>query len=446
MAKGDRSVLKYTIVEDSKDKLVLETKGSRIASLGCFTLIGGFFLLALLLVKESLAVDILFALGAAFGFGIAIFAFLDKERWVFNESSKMLTYTSRLRPWKNLTVRASQVGGAEIERDVVEFTYSRHSRSGFSYPRERTYYKDVYTLYLIMKDGRRIKVSRDGDSDYQRKLSFRLTGRTAKTIDMVEIKQKAKLKKGKKLEERKEEEPVHKGQPLSHWMELLESQDQKKRVEAIIAVGLIGPQAWKAEPALIRALKDQDEDIRWLAAQQLGSIDPGDGAVQALLDVVGNPHEVPRVRASAAYTLGRIRADVRVAVPALYEAINSEDAFLRVNAAASLMKIDSSYSKDCLEVFLVGLKDSRSIIRNTAIRALGDLGKDAKEVIPEIAKALKDEDKWCRLTAANALENQGQGAEEAVPALIEALNDNDERFRKAVRMALDKIQKTGAKQ
>ncbi len=440
MAKGDRAVLKYTVVEDSKDRMILETKGSRIASLGCFTIIGGFFLLAFILVKEGLIVDMLFAVGAASGFGIAVFAFFDKERWIFEETSKVLTYTSRLRPWKNLTIKANQVEGAEIERDVVEYTYRSHSRSGFSYPREKTYYKNVYTLYLTTKDGRRIKVSRDSDSGYQRKLSLRLTGRTAKTIDMVEIKKKAKQRKREKLEEKIGEEPVYKGQPLSHWMELLNSQDQSERIEAIIAVGMIGHEAWKAEPSLIEALKDQDEDIRWLAAQKLGSIDPGDEAAQALLDVLENRQEVTKVRAAAADTLGRIRADVRAAIPALSEALSSEDAFLRVTAAASLMKMDSSYSVKSLKVFSEGLKDNQSIVRNTAIRALGKMGEDAKEVVPELAKALKDEDKWCRLAAADALESLGANANEAVPALFEALKDDDDRLRKTARRALDKIQ------
>jgi hypothetical protein len=445
MAKGERTVLKYSIVEDSKDRLVLETKGSRFVNLGCFSFIGGFFLLAFFLVKEGLIFDILFATGAAFGFGIAIFAFFDTERWMFEESSKILTYTSRLRPWKNLAIKASQVERAEIERDVIEFKTSRGSRSDLFY-REKTRYKDVYTLYLTMKDGRRIKVSRDSDTGYQRNLSSRLTGRTAKTIDMVEVKQKAKQREKEEPHDEKTEEPVYKGQTLSHWMESLNSQDPGKKGEAIIAVGMIGHEAWKAEPALIDALKDQDEDVRWLAAQKLGSIDPGDNAVQALLDVLKNKQEATRVRASAAYSLGRIRADVRAAVPALSEALNSEDAFLCVNAAGSLIKIDPSLNRESLRVLLDGLKDSRSFVRNSAILALSRMGTGAKEAVPELAKALKDEDKWCRLAAAHALEGMGSDAKEAVPALYEALKDEDERLRKAARSALDKIQKVGEKE
>jgi len=441
MAKGERGVLKYAVAEDSKDRLVLETKGSRIANLGCFSIIGGFFLLVFFLVKEGLIFDVLFALGAVFGFGTAVFAFFDRERWMFEESSKILTYTSRLRPWKNLTIKAGQVEGAEIEREVKEFTSSRHSHTGLSFYREKTYYRDVYTLYLILKDGRRIKVSRDGDSGYQRNLAIRLTGRTAKTIDMADVKRKTKDKGREKPSEQKEEEPAYKGETLSRWMELLNSQDLKRKVEAIMAVGMIGQKAWKAEPALIEALKDQDEDIRWLAAQQIGSIDPGEGAVQPLCDVLKNRQEGTRVRASAAYSLGRIRADVRAAVPALSEALKSEDALLRVNAAASLIKIEPSLNKESLKILLDGLKDSRSYVRNSSIRAIGQMGQDAKEAIPELARALKDEDKWCRLTAAHALEGMGSDAKRAVPALYEALKDEDERLRKAARSALDKIQK-----
>jgi len=442
MAKGERGVLKYAVAEDSKERLVLETKGSRFANLGCFSIIGGFFLLAFFLVKEGLIFDVLFALGAAFGFGTAVFSFFDRERWVFEESSKVLTYTSRLRPWKNLTIKAGEVDEAEIEREVKEFRMSHGSRSDFMY-KEEISYRNIYTLYLKLKDGRRIKVSRDGDSGYQRNLAFRLTGRTAKTIDMAEVKQKAKEKGREKPNEEKEKEPVYKGQALSHWMEMLNSQDPGKKGEAIMAVGMIGRQAQEAEPALIEALKDQDKDVRWLAAQQLGSIDPGEGAVQPLCDVLKNKQEEVRVRASAAYSLGRIRADVRTAVPALSEALNSEDSLLGVNAAGSLIKIYPSLNEKSLKALLNGLKDNRSYVRNSAIRALGQMGQDAKEAVPELARALNDEDKMCRLAAAQALERMGKEARAAVPALFEALKDEDERLRKAARSALDKIQKEG---
>jgi hypothetical protein len=444
MAKGEKSVLKYAVFEDSKDRLVLETKGSRIANLGCFSIIGGFFLLAFFLVKEGLIFDVLFVLGAVFGFGTAVFAFFDKERWVFEESPKILTYTSRLRPWKNLKIKAGRVGGAEIEREVKEFRTSHGSRSDLLY-REEISYRDIYTLYLNLKDGRRIKVSRDGDSGYQRNLAIRLTGRTAKTIDMAEVKQKAKKKGREKPSEEKEEEPKYKGETLSHWMESLNSQDPGKKGEAIMAVGMIGHKAWKAGPALIEALKDQDADVRWLAAQHLGSIDPGEGVGQALCDVLENKQEETRVRASAAYSLGRIRADVRAALPALSEALNSEDALLGVNAAGSLIKIDPSSNEKSLKALLNGLKDNRSYVRHSAILALGQMGQDAREGVPELARALKDEDKWCRLSAVQALERMGEEAKAAVPALYDTLKDEDERLRKAARSALDKIQKEGEK-
>jgi len=228
-------------------------------------------------------------------------------------------------------------------------------------------------------------------------------------------------------------------------MELLNSQDPTKKVEAIMAVGMIGREAWKAGPALIDALKDKDEDVRWLAAQHLGSIDPGEGAVQPLCDVLKNKQEGVRVRASAAYSLGRIRADIRAAVPVLSEALDSEDALLRVNAAASLVKIEPSLNKETLKILLGGLKDNRKYVRNSAIRAIGLMGQDAREAVPELASALKDEDKWCRLAAAHALEGMGSDARRAVPALYDALKDEDERLREAARSALGKIQKEGEK-
>ena len=439
MAKGERGVPKYAVVEDSKDRLVLETRGSRFVNLGCFAIIGGFFLLAFLLVKEGLVFDILFALGAAFGFGVAIFSFFDKEQWVFEESSKILTYKSKLKPWKNLRIKANQVEKAEIECEAKEFRTSHTSRSDM-FHKEEISRMNIFTLYLIMKDGRRIKVSRDHDSDYQRKLSTRVTGRTARTIDIDEVKKKSKRRGKEERHEEKSEEPVYKGQTLSHWIGLLGSSDPHKMVEAIMAVGMIGRDARKAEPVLLEALKHPDEDVRWLAAQHIGSIDPGEDAANALLEVLKNLQEATIVRASAASSLGRVRADVTDAIPVLSQALSSDDALLSVNAAASLVKIDPGSCQNVLNVLLDGLKDSRSFVRHSAILALGIVAKDAKEAVPGLANALKDEERMCRLAAAQVLEGLGEEAKDAVPALFDALKDEDERLRKAARRALDKIQ------
>ena len=147
------------------------------------------------------------------------------------------------------------------------------------------------------------------------------------------------------------------------------------------------------------------------------------------------------MRASAAYSLGKIRADVTDAIPALSEAIGSDDLLLGVNAAASLLKVDPGASETVLNVLMNGLKDSQSFVRNSAIRALGQMGKEAKEAVPDLANALKDEDRMCRLAAAQALEGLGEDAQDAIPALYDVLKDDDERLRKAARHALDKIQK-----
>jgi HEAT repeat protein len=55
------------------------------------------------------------------------------------------------------------------------------------------------------------------------------------------------------------------------------------------------------------------------------------------------------------------------------------------------------------------------------------LGADAKEAVPELAKALTDKDRWVRLRAMDALTAIGPGAAKAVPQLIKALDDEEMR-------------------
>jgi HEAT repeat protein len=91
-----------------------------------------------------------------------------------------------------------------------------------------------------------------------------------------------------------------------------------------------------AVPVLIEELKDENETVRWTAAEALGKM--GDtGAVPALIEALQDNHDV-RVRAAGA--LGLI-GDAS-AIPHLIEALQDERYFVRVAAADGLRKIGDS--------------------------------------------------------------------------------------------------------
>ena len=62
-----------------------------------------------------------------------------------------------------------------------------------------------------------------------------------------------------------EKEPIHEGRPLSSWIKQLKDEDARKNLDAIDALGVIGPKAKDAVPALVEIAKDNS------SANQLGA-------------------------------------------------------------------------------------------------------------------------------------------------------------------------------
>jgi hypothetical protein len=52
------------------------------------------------------------------------------------------------------------------------------------------------------------------------------------------------------------------GQPVSHWVEALQSKDAKERQKAVANLGNIGPSDAMVVPALVGALKDPAAEVR----------------------------------------------------------------------------------------------------------------------------------------------------------------------------------------
>ena len=77
--------------------------------------------------------------------------------------------------------------------------------------------------------------------------------------------------------------------------------------------------------------------------------------------------------------------------------------------------------------------------RQHAVKALGEIGPAAPEVVPALITALGDADTTVRRAAAYALGRIGPAAAEAVPALTTALQDPNRNVVDAVKTALEQI-------
>lgn len=181
------------------------------------------------------------------------------------------------------------------------------------------------------------------------------------------------------------------------------------RLMAVVSLSRLKSHARNAVPALIRALRVDDEFFRSLVAGALGSIGPdARAAVPVLVEALED--ESKHVRSKSAQALGAIGPDSKPAVPRLIEMMKDDgDKFARARAAL----------------------------------ALGRIGSHPETVMAALTEALKDGDSYVRISAAWALAMFGPAAKEAVPALEDALKDEDERVRKQAAWSLKEIRGLG---
>jgi HEAT repeat protein len=177
------------------------------------------------------------------------------------------------------------------------------------------------------------------------------------------------------------------------------------RAAAIEALGAIGPGAMEAIPVLREAAGSEDGGAALPAAEAIWKISGDAGPAVRILVVIleRGPAED---RPEAAFRLGRLGLRARDAVPALEEAVESQD---------------------------------RPLCR-AAIDALGSIGPEAAPAARALASRIKDIDPWMRAAALDALGQIGPRARLALAAARRAMHDPDAEVRWAARVAVARIE------
>ncbi len=236
------------------------------------------------------------------------------------------------------------------------------------------------------------------------------------------------------------------------------------RKAAATSLGIIGPEAKVAVPALTKALHDKELLVRSEAATALGRI--GKGAVPGLIEALQDKDS--EVRYDAAYALGQIGADAEAAVSALIFTLKDTSEPVRSAAAASLATIGTPGLSTLVEVLEHGDPKSREaaikvlhqfqLALRTVVPALATLSqhpdpverRQAIETISAIRRtdglpinalisALKDTDAEVRVAAIKILGRAGSRAQAAAPGLRECLEDGEVSVRAAAKESLVKI-------
>jgi HEAT repeat protein len=88
---------------------------------------------------------------------------------------------------------------------------------------------------------------------------------------------------------------------------------------------------------------------------------------------------------------------------------------------------------------IVDLKSGPERDRIIAVRLLPERKADAEKIVPVMIECLKDKQGDVRLSAAIGLGTFGEEAKRAIPELQAAAKDRDARVRRAVGVALSRI-------
>jgi HEAT repeat protein len=190
------------------------------------------------------------------------------------------------------------------------------------------------------------------------------------------------------------------------------------------ALRFIGPGLKSAIPAFTALIKSGDEGTAYSGAAALAFTTPiVPEAFEALTN--GLEDSEPQVRDASGYGVGLLLGNgsstslAESALPALVTNLSDKAAYVRADAAASLMMYAQRQHQD---------------------------GRDAKPnlIVPPLINLLHDRYSWARIHAATALGEYGTNANSAISGLSSLLKDADPQVRSAATNALRLISSPGS--
>ncbi|MGI9450368.1 MAG: HEAT repeat domain-containing protein [Geminicoccaceae bacterium] len=146
----------------------------------------------------------------------------------------------------------------------------------------------------------------------------------------------------------------------------LRSDEPQSRRHAARALGRLGGVARHAMPALLTAIGDSRWGVRADAAWAIGKVVSEEhdvDAVNALVIALDDPSD--HVRWSAAWSLARIGPTAESAVPALLDRLKDPEGKIRASAAVALTKVASESDHDLVIPALSNMLDDKDRLART---------------------------------------------------------------------------------
>lgn len=222
------------------------------------------------------------------------------------------------------------------------------------------------------------------------------------------------------------------GRSLPLLRRFINSGDEDLQFKTFDIIRRIGP---PAIPLLVELLRHEQVDIRRFAADALIDLAPETESIQPALRRALRDED-SMVAADSARALGALRIRASPSIPALVRALSHEEPHVRIYAAEALASIGPKASAATKDL-ATALNDPVPGVRWSAGEALGSIGPAAQSAVPQLIEALNDKFLYVRICAAGALGNIGPRAQTAREALRAAANDP--ALRNDAEWALKKI-------
>jgi outer membrane protein assembly factor BamB/HEAT repeat protein len=222
------------------------------------------------------------------------------------------------------------------------------------------------------------------------------------------------------------------GRSLPLLRRFLDRGDEGLDLRTLEIIRRIGPPAL---PLLVELLGHQHVSFRRNAADFLIDLAPDTESIQPALRRALRDEDA-MVSGDAARALGALGPKASPSLPALVTTLSHEDPYVRVYAAEALASIGPKAgvaTKDLADA----LGDPVPGVRWAAAEALASIGPAAQSAVPQLIEALKDEFLYVRICAAGALGSIGPKAQTAREALRAAANDP--AMRDEAEWALNRI-------
>ncbi len=212
----------------------------------------------------------------------------------------------------------------------------------------------------------------------------------------------------------------------------LDSRNESLHLQTFKIIQRIGP---PAIPLLVDLLRHKSDSIRRGAVSELIDLAPQTESVQpALRRALGDNDSI--VAGDAARALGALGKGASPSVAALLKTLVHEDPYVRVYAAEALASIGPNAAK-AINALVKALSDPMPGVRWAVCEALAGMGPAAQSAVPQLIEALKDEFLYVRIFAAGALGSIGPKAQSACESLRTATDDP--ALRNEAEWALSRI-------